>query len=177
ATALPAALAGIYVWAMRAGKRSVSIHQFLLRVPVLGPCMLALALTRFCLALRVTMEAGMPITDALGLSLKATGNAAFSRWVPQVQSSLRAGNDLTLSLSQVGLFPEEFLQVLATAEQSGRIAEVMGQRSAHYREEAEHRLTAVTKLAAFAVWLIVAALIAVAVIRIFMETYLAALRG
>jgi type IV pilus assembly protein PilC len=174
AAGVPAALGSLYAWARDSGKQRVDVHRFLLGVPALGPCLLALALTRFCLALRLTTEAGMLIADALGLSLKATGNAAFVQRVPQVQDSLRSGNNLTVSLAQVGLFPVEFVQVLAVAEASGQIAEVMSQRSAHYRNEAEHQLTVLTKLAAFAVWLIVAVLIAVAVIRIFVETYLAA---
>jgi len=54
------------------------VDEFLLRTPVVGRCLRALALTRFCLALRLTLETGMPIAKALRLSFRATGNAAFT---------------------------------------------------------------------------------------------------
>src|SRR5262245_14319211 len=51
-----------------------AMSRFLLRLPVLGPCLMALALARFCLALQLTTETGMSIGKALRLSLRATGN-------------------------------------------------------------------------------------------------------
>ena len=52
------------------------MQELLLRLPLVGPCLRALALGRFALALSLTMEAGLSLGKALRQSLAATGNAA-----------------------------------------------------------------------------------------------------
>jgi type IV pilus assembly protein PilC len=166
----------IVVLGARSSKKE-AFARLLLRVPLIGPCLRALALSRFCLALRLTHDSGMPIGPALALSLRATGNPAFATYVPMVQKRLESGQELTLTLAQTGIFPADFQNVVAVAEESGQIAEVMRRQAEHYQEEAERRLTGLTKAAAFLIWLVVAALIAVAIFRIFINVYLAPLEG
>ena len=72
-----AALAAVYFGGKHLLRQKGAVDGFLLRLPVLGPTLRALALTRFCLGLRLTLETGMPITKALELSLRATDNDAF----------------------------------------------------------------------------------------------------
>ena len=119
----------------------------------------------------------MPIADAAGLSLRATGNPAFIECAPLVQSALRKGLDLTASLTRTGLFLEGFLHILTVAETSGQEPEVMRQQAGQYEEEAERRLGAVTQLAAWLVWLLVAAFIIVAIFRIFVTLYLGPMKA
>jgi type IV pilus assembly protein PilC len=171
---IPAACIGLYQLAERTG-RQAAVEAWLLRLPVLGPCLEAQALTRFCLALRVTQEAGMLPAEALGLSLRASDYATFAAAVPRVQQAVRSGQEMTRALARTRILPEAFVQVLAVAEQSGQLPEVMRRQSDHYRDEAERRLKALTRAAAFLIWLVTAAFIAWAIIRIFMNVYLNAL--
>ncbi|HTU17503.1 MAG TPA: type II secretion system F family protein, partial [Gemmataceae bacterium] len=71
------ALGVIYWLITRRLRGAAAMETFLLGVPALGPCLRALALARFCMALRLTTETGMSIVKAMRLSLSATGNAAF----------------------------------------------------------------------------------------------------
>ncbi len=169
--------AGFIVYARRANRGSAAVNVYLLRVPVIGPCLRALAMTRFCLALRLTLESGMPIADAAGLSLRATSNPAFQERVPPVQAALRKGSDLTDALARTGLFREEFLQVMAVAETSGQEPESMRQQARQFEEEAELRLALVAQAAAWLVWFLVAAFIIVAIFRIYMTVYLGPLNA
>jgi type IV pilus assembly protein PilC len=146
------------------GKRVV--HDLLLRVPVVGPCLQAFALGRFTLALRLTLETGMPITEALRLSLRATGNAAFVARTGIVLDTLRAGDDLALALARSKIFPIDFQNIVAVAEEGGRIPEVMRRQAEHYQEEAGRRLTALTRSAGFGVWLLYAVFMIFAIFRI-----------
>jgi type IV pilus assembly protein PilC len=173
---LLAALLACIIIATRSSKKE-AFALWLLRVPLIGPCLRALALARFCLALRMTHDSGMAFGPALALSLRATGNPAFAACVPMVQKKLEGGQELTLTLAQTGIFPADFQNVVAVAEESGQIAEVMRRQAEHYQEEAERRLTGLTKAAAFLIWLMVAVLIAVAIVRIFINVYLAPLEG
>src|SRR5207248_373684 len=135
----------------------------------LGPCLRALALGRFCLALRLTLEAGMPIGRALRLALRATGNRAFVALTGEVEKAVRAGDDLTLALTRTGRFPEDFRNILAGGEESGRLTEVLRQQAEHYHEEAGRRLVALTAVAGYAVWAGVGVVIIVAIFRLFLS--------
>jgi type IV pilus assembly protein PilC len=143
-----------------------SVDVFLLRVPGLGGCLQALALGRFALALRLTLDSDLPVAKALRLSLLATGNAAFIARSEGVLRAVKEGEDLTLALSGAGLFPEEFIHMVAVAEESGRIPEVMGHQAEKYHDEAGRRLTALMKGLTWAVWLVYAIFTIIAIFKI-----------
>jgi type II secretory pathway component PulF len=162
-----AALVGLYVLATRSLRRRATVHELLLRLPVIGPCVRAIALSRFCLALRLTMNTGMAITKALGLSLRATGNEAFAIRAEPVKQSLRRGEDLAQALEDTRIFPRDFLDILANAEEGGRVPEVMRHQSDYYTDEARRKLTILTHSASALVWLMVAGTIIFLIFRIF----------
>jgi type IV pilus assembly protein PilC len=160
-------LFGLWLLLSRLLRQKAAVDAFLLRVPLLGPCSRALALGRFCLALRLTTEAGMPIREALRLSLAATGNAAFIVAGDRVDASVRSGKDLTRSLARTGLLPDDFVHMLDVAEESGRLEEVLRHQSEHYDEEASRRMAALTAAAAYGVWMLLGLCIIVAIFRLF----------
>jgi type II secretory pathway component PulF len=166
----------IYQLVTRSLKQRAAVHDMLLRWPAIGPALRALALGRFCLALRLTTETGMAIAKALRLSLRATGNEAYAAQIPKIEASVRSGEDLTSTLSLPNLFPEEFRNVLAVGEESGQLTEVLRRQAEFYHEEAGHRLTALTRVASSGVWLLVAILIIVVIFRLF-GSYLSQLNG
>jgi type IV pilus assembly protein PilC len=151
----------------RALRQQVVVDELILRTPVFGSAMRAMAMTRFCMALRLTMETGMPVPRATKLSLRATANSAYESRVEQVGEAIRNGEDLTESLRITGLFSEDFLDILANAEESGRTVEVMQRQAKHYEEETGRRLTILTQVASKGIWMMIALLIIFLIFRIF----------
>ena len=143
----------LYLLVTRDGQ-AVALQQLVLRLPVVGPCVRALALGRFALALALTMEAGLSIGKALRQSLAATGNAAFTARTDPMVAVIKQGDDLTLALAGSGLFPPDFLAMVAVAEEAGRVPEVMRNQAVQQHEEAARRLKTLTRMAAGLVWLI-----------------------
>jgi type IV pilus assembly protein PilC len=162
-----AALFGLYWFVSRTFGGRVKTHRLLLNVPALGPCLQALALGRFCLALQLTTEAGMSIRKALRLSLRATSNAAFEDAAPRVEEVIEGGDDVTLALQSTGLFPEEFERILAVAEESGTLAEVMKHQGDHYADEASRRLAALTSVAGYGVYALTGLFIVIFIFRMY----------
>jgi type IV pilus assembly protein PilC len=158
-------LGGIY-WLLTRRLGGAKMQTILLGLPAIGPCIRALALSRFCMALRLTTETGMSIVKAMRLSLKATGNAAFVSQSELIQGELRRGEELTLALTRSGLFPEEFQHILAVAEESGTLDQVLAHQAEHYHEESGRRLAILTSLAGYAVYGMVGLVIIVAIFRI-----------
>jgi type IV pilus assembly protein PilC len=156
----------IYFILRRALPHKAFFENFVLRVPVIGPCLEAFALARFTLALGLTMETGMSVTQALRLSLRATGNAAFVTRTPLIVNSLKAGDDLSVSLTKGQIFPFDFRNIVAVAEEGGRVPEMMRHQARHYQEEAERRMTALTRAASFSVWIIYAVFMVILIMRL-----------
>lgn len=167
-----AALFAVYFLATRTLAGQSLVDGLLLRVPVLGPCLRALALTRFCLALRLTSETGMSMTSAIRLSMRATSNAAFVSRTEKVIEHLKEGEELTVALRSAGLFPDDFLHIVAVAEESGRLSEVMEHQTEHYEQEASRRLTVLNMMASGGVWLAVAIIMITVIFRIVTVVYL-----
>ena len=166
-----AAVVGIYFLATRSLQRRAAVQEAILRLPAVGPCLSAIMLWRFCLALRLTMNTGMSILSAARLSLRATGSAASSARANQVREALREGKDLAEALAVTGLFPQNFLDIVANAEEGGRVPEVMRHQAEFYEEEARRRLTILTRSASSAIWLIVAGTLIFLIFRIFLSIY------
>ena len=167
-----ATLWGGYRLLTRALKQKAAVDRFLLRIPAIGPCLESLALARFCLAARLTLGAGLAVKPALRRSLEATGNAAYPARFEEAAAVLRRGDDLVTVLRACQIFPAEFLDIVANAEEGGRVPEVLEKQAEFYQEESSHRLKILARLAGFGVWLLVAILLIVAIFRIFMTAYL-----
>ncbi len=79
---------------------------------------------------------------------------------------MRRGEELTVTLSDSRLFPEDFQHMIAVAEESGRLDQVLAHQAEHYHEESGRRLAVLTGLAGYGVWLLVGLIIIVAIFRI-----------
>jgi type IV pilus assembly protein PilC len=163
---------GGYRLLARATRQRAVVDRFLLRLPVFGPCLEALALARFCLAGRLTFGAGLAVKPALRRSLEATGNAAYPACYERAAAVVRRGDDLATVLRACQIFPGEFLEIVSNAEEAGRVPEVMEQQSRFYQEEASLRMKVLAKLAGFGVWALVAILIIIAIFKIYVGAYL-----
>ncbi len=160
------ALAAAYWFLTRGLRDNAAVDTFLLRLPAIGPCLRALALARFCTALRLTTATGMSIVKAVRLSLRATGNRAFAARSEDMETRLRRGEELTTTLASSELFPVDFQHMIAVAEESGTLDQVLTHQAEHYHEESGRRLAVLTSLAGYGIWAFVALIIIVAIFRI-----------
>ena len=150
----------------RRARQRVAFEAFLLRLPMIGACARSFALGRFSLALRLTLETGMPTADALRQSLRASGNAAFIVHEDRVVRRIKKGDDIHKAVRMCPAIPGEFIEILAVAEVSGQIPEVMARQARHYRDEASRQLKNLARFAGYGVWFMVAVMIIWAIYRI-----------
>jgi type IV pilus assembly protein PilC len=167
AASIAASIVAAYFIITRVFRKQSALDGLLLRAPALGPCLRALAMARFCLALKLTSETGMSIGEALKLSLRATGNGAYEGAIDTIVGNVRKGSDLTTALARSQLFPIEFLHIMEVAEESGTLTEVMRRQAIHYDEEAGRRLSALASTAAYTVWVVIGGLMVWTIFRIF----------
>ncbi|GBD37550.1 Type II secretion system protein F [bacterium HR36] len=151
------------------GRHSVALHQWLLRLPVIGGALQALAEARLAQALAVALEAGLVVHEAAELGLEATGNPAYAKWAKPIRKQTRQGQQLSEALKSTGLVSDDFLAVLSVAEAAGAEPDALRRHAQHRYEQAADRLRFCTSLAAGAVWLVVVIFIASLVVRLFSQ--------
>jgi type IV pilus assembly protein PilC len=133
------------------GRRS-ALDAVVWRTPVLGPCIRALVMGRFSLAMQLTLDTAMPITKAIRLSLHACGNQAFADQGPDMEVAIREGRDLTAALGLGPMMPSDFISMVAVGEEGGRLVEIMKHQAAHYQEEAGFRMQTLSRFISGTVW-------------------------
>ena len=94
----------------------------ILRSPVVGPLVAQFAMARFCRMLGTLLGASVPLVQALNVARKSIGNQILVDAVAQSIDQVSAGGQLGQSLANCrGLFPGSVLEMIAVAEESGRL--------------------------------------------------------
>jgi len=157
----------VYIVISRVGRQKAWMDRFVLGLPALGPCLRAILMSRFTIAMHMTLDSGLSIGKALRLSLEATGNAYFASRADGVVLALKNGEALHDALRASGLFTDEFMEMILTSEESGRVPEMMKQQSQYYHEEASRKMRTLTMVASGGVWFCVAVFVIAMIFRIF----------
>lgn len=165
-----------YKVATKSADKLAGFEAWLLRVPVFGPFVHASALSRFCLALKLTLDSSLSTHKALRMSLRATGNAAFMAQADRIAKRVSKGDEIAEAMGINPIFPAEFLATLNVGEVSGQIPEVMGRQAEIYREETARRAKTVSRAMAWGVYVLVGIFIIVAIFRM-AGVYVQALGG
>lgn len=154
-----AGIIGSYFLVAKVFRQQRFLDGLLMRIPVLGGCMRAFAIARFSWAYAVTQQAGMNVVQSLDASLRATGNGAFRGAVADVCGMIREGEDLSTTLAQSGLFPEDYLHMVQVAESSGTVPEMLERLSPQFEDQARRSLQLLASALGWVVWAVVAVLI------------------
>jgi type IV pilus assembly protein PilC len=164
------AIGGLVAWKFVANNVSgqMLLHPTLMQIPVLGKCMRAFAVSRFSWCFALTQQAGMSIRPSLECSLKATANGAFIAANPIIWDAVAKGETLTEALTESKLFPEDFLQFVDTAEQTGTVPEQLDRMSHLFEDEAQRAMLRLTRFFSSAVWTCVTLIIVFFILRIAM---------
>ena len=142
------------------------LQRAILRVPVLGPALQTLALSRLAWSMHLTMNAGMELRKSLRLSLRNTGSARYTDAADKIDATIAEGNSIYEAFYEAGCFPPDFLDSVEVGEHSGKLVESMAHLSRQYQEQARAALATLTMLAGFAVWGLVAILIICLIFRL-----------
>lgn len=136
-------------------------------LPAWGPALLNFALQRFALALRMTHEAGLRTERVLGYCFRASSNSAFQNREAAAVAVAKQGGELHEALAACRApFPDEFIQSVMVAEESGQISEVMERLAEQYREEGERRLKEAAQYTSYAIYGLVCLMIMFAIFSI-----------
>jgi type II secretory pathway component PulF len=150
----------------------LAAERTLLATPLVGKVVARFALVRFCRMLGTLLEAGVPLVTSLKVAREAIGNqtlaAAVGRSIEQVQQ----GKPLARSLAaSERLFPASVVEMIAVAEESGRLDKELTRLAGIYENELDRRLRMLVSLAEPALLFVMAAVVGTIVISMLLPVF------
>ena len=141
-----AVIVGIFLWAIstKAGRRIWD--KFKLKVPVFGPVVSKVAISRFTRTLGTLVSSGVPILQALTIVKETSGNVIVGNAVGAVHESVKEGETITAPLEASGVFPPMVISMVDVGEQTGALPEMLLKIADNYDEEVDNAVSAMTSL-------------------------------
>ncbi len=115
-----------------------------LRLPIFGPIIYKMALSRFARMFETLDRTGLPILRSLNLVSKTIGNVYLAQAVDKLAESVRRGRGIAAPMRELGVFPPMVVQMVATGEESGALDDMLKQISDYFDSEVEYAVKNLT---------------------------------
>ncbi|SMC19031.1 type IV pilus assembly protein PilC [Desulfacinum hydrothermale DSM 13146] len=143
---LTAAAVGLAVW-VRTETGKLIVSRLSLRIPVLGPLILKLAMCRLCTHFSLMLEAGMSVETIFEtLCGGALGNRFLEKDLGRAHREVVAGRTLHEALSAKNIYPDLVLAAFRTGELTGNLSEALERLGQYYDKDVRRDVKALTAL-------------------------------
>jgi type IV pilus assembly protein PilC len=123
-----------------------AFDKFKLKMPVVGPVVSKVAISRFTRTLGTLISSGVPILQALTIVRETAGNVVIANAVSAVHESVKEGETITAPLEACGVFPPMVISMVDVGEQTGALPEMLLKIADNYDEEVDNAVAAMTSL-------------------------------
>jgi len=106
-----------------------------LRLPVIGPVVQKIALSRFTSTLAMMYRSGVTVLDALRAGEMVAGNRVIAGGIRRAAQQIADGRGLSESFQSVALFPPLVLRMLRVGETTGALDEALDNVTYFYNRE------------------------------------------
>lgn len=104
-----------------------------LRLPLVGPILAQVCMSRFAQNLASLYRAGIPLLDGLQLCESLVGNREVQAGVAHVAAAVRAGRPLHAAMAERVVFPPMVVQMTALGENSGSLDRALEGAAEYYQ--------------------------------------------
>ena len=120
--------------------------KFQLMVPVFGPVISKVAISRFTRTLGTLISSGVPILQALTIVRETAGNVIIANAVTKIHESVKEGETITAPMEGSGVFPPMVVSMVDVGEQTGAMPEMLLRIADDYDEQVDNAVAAMTSL-------------------------------
>ncbi len=109
-----------------------------LSLPIFGPFLKKICITRFVQSLSVLIASGVPIIKSLRISSKTTDNIIYEKMIIESSNNIGRGGLLSAYFKQhPNYFPVIFTQTLSIGEKAGQMSQSLTDIDEYYQREVE----------------------------------------
>ena len=99
--------------------------SFKLKVPVFGPLLLKISLSRFLRVSGIMIKTGVPILRVLNHGAIVAGNVKIGDSIIRVKDGVNMGKDIGSMMKQEVIFPAIAVQMISLGEESGKLDDLL----------------------------------------------------
>ena len=129
----------------RSPQGQMTLDRFRMTAPFLGDLSRRVAAAFFAKTLGTLLNNGVPMVTSLKVVITSVTNRYLAQSLSGVLANVEKGQQLSVLLKKVGMFPELFLQMIAIGEETGHLADMLLSASTSLENDAR---TAVSRLMA-----------------------------
>lgn len=118
--------------------------NFKLKVPVFGPLVTMLVMSRFAQVTAILMKSGVPILEILNLVANTTDNIIIRRAIINIRESVSQGKGMSEPMKVTNLFSPVVVQMVAIGEHTGKMDELLLGVAEYYEREAGYMIKNLT---------------------------------
>jgi type IV pilus assembly protein PilC len=96
-----------------------------LRLPMFGPVLRKISLSRFAHFFATMFQSGVPILNCLETAQKVVGNLVLAESLGSVRTTVQEGNPLSSGMRDTGEFPTLVIRMVKIGEDSGNLGETL----------------------------------------------------
>ncbi|RUO18074.1 type II secretion system F family protein [Aliidiomarina haloalkalitolerans] len=115
-----------------------------LKLPLIGSVIERSMLSQFARSFSVMLDAGVPLTQSLGLVSETIDNAYMSRRVREMRRGIERGESLTRVSRASDLFTPLVLQMIMVGEETGSLDQLLAEAGDYYEREVDYDLKNLT---------------------------------
>ena len=120
--------------------------EILLKLPLFGPLIRKIEVSRFSLTMATLLKSGVPILQAMGIVQSIMINRVIADSVTNLKQALKRGKGLSGPLEEAGIFPPMAVHMITVGETSGSLDEMLTKVSKTYDKEVEQSIKQVISL-------------------------------
>ncbi len=131
---------------VRTEKGRQTWDQWKLKLPIFGPLIHKICMTRFARTFAQLIRSGVPILEVMEIVGDTSGNWVVEVAIRGVAADIEKGEPLTNSLSRHPIFPPMLVRMVSAGESTGKIDTMLEKMADFWDEEIEAILDALTSL-------------------------------
>ena len=108
-----------------------------LRLPVVGPILEGIVLSRLSASLSSSLGAGLTLSESLTVTARTLENRWYETRLQQMVADLARGSSIAGAARNMGMLPPTMLQLFAIGEESGSLEELMREISVHHQSNVD----------------------------------------
>jgi len=145
--AIVVGISSFFGWRQTPAGRAAT-DAWLLKVPLIGPFIVAQTVLAFAQTLSVLLENGITAAEALRMTEKQIENTVHREAFKTATARVLEGEALSLALTRTGCFPDLVLDRLAVGENTGNVVPSLKQIAIAYQKQISNQLNFFTKVIA-----------------------------
>jgi type IV pilus assembly protein PilC len=131
---------------LRSRRGKILTDRWKLKLPVFGPLVHKICMSRFSRTFAQLIRSGVPILEVLDIVGGSAGNHVIESSIKFVSEDVEKGDNLSVALAKRKVFPPMLLRMVAAGEATGKIDTMLEKMADFWDEEIEALLDALTSL-------------------------------